>query len=437
MPISIFIAADAEDKDFLADIKNHFAPLMRNSDISLWDESQVQAGEDFEAVQAAQLAAADVVLLLLSADFMATKMGSSLLQTAFTRLNLQEIALVPVIVRACSWDLEPSLQGLKVLPETGKPINQWEDKDTAYQQLVQQFQGIIDELLRLRTAAEESRLHEEKIEKFTIQVLEKDVLADTLRQKIADLYTQLDAAKTEEQQNLAARKEMWQELDAYYNANLSLYEAQGYDEVLPFSEGLSAIKTAGKWGFIDKTGQVAIACEYEHVGAFTEGLAVVEKMGNFGFINKRGEIAIPLQFNNALSFVEGLASVKMEGKYGFIDKIGKVIIPIHYDAAWHFSEGIAAVQRYDKWGFVDKTGTRITPLQYGLVQQFAEGFAAVMQDNKWGFIDNEGNKFVLPIYDEAKSFEGGIAQVLKEDVWLKIDREGKAVGSAQVISNLS
>lgn len=428
MPISIFIAADAEDKDFLADIKNHFAPLARNSDISLWDESQVQAGEDFEAVQAAQLASADVVLCLVSADFMATKMGSSLLQTAFTRMNKQEIMLVPVIVRACSWDLEPSFQGLKVLPQDGKPINKWEDKDEAYNHLVQQFQHIVAELSAVRAAAEASRLQAEKIEIFSTQVLEKDILTDNLRQKIAHLYQEIDAAKNAEQTVLTERKTMWQELDTYYNANISLYKAQGYDDILPFSEGLAAVKKAEKWGFIDKTGQVVIACEYEHVGTFTEGLAVVEKTGNFGFIDKKGQIAIPLQFNHAMSFVEGLASVKMGENYGFIDKTGKVIIPIHYHAAWHFSEGIAAVQRYNKWGFVDKTGTRITPLQYDLVQEFSEGFAAVMQENKWGFIDKAGDTQLPLLYDGAKSFENGFASVLKGENWVSIDKEGAEKG---------
>lgn len=424
MPISIFIAADAEDKDFLADIKNHFAPLSRNGDISLWEESLVQAGEDFEAVQTAQLNAADIVLCLVSADFMATKIGSPLLQTAFTRMNKQEILLVPVIVRACSWELEPSFQGLKVLPQDGKPINKWDDKDEAYNHLVQQFQNIVAELSAVRAAAEASRLQAEKIETFATQVLEKDILADNLRTKIAHLYQEIEAAQSAEQTVLAERKTMWQVLDAYYNANISLYKAQGYDEILPFSEGLAAVKKAEKWGFIDKTGQVMIACEYEYVGTFTEGLAVVEKIGNFGFIDKKGQIAIPLQFNHAMSFMEGLASVKIGENYGFIDKTGKVIIPIHYHAAWHFSEGVAAVQRYNKWGFVDKTGTRITPLQYDLVQDFTEGFAAVMQENKWGFIDKVGDTKIPLVYDGAKSFEAGVAKVLKGENWVEIDKQG-------------
>ena len=72
--------------------------------------------------------------------------------------------LLPVIVRACSWDLDPAFQGLKVLPQDGVPINKWQDKDEAYNHLVQHFQEIIQEIAALKTTAEESRLHAEKIE---------------------------------------------------------------------------------------------------------------------------------------------------------------------------------------------------------------------------------------------------------------------------------
>lgn len=424
MPISIFIASDAEDNVFLAELKNHFTPLTRNSDIVLWDESQVQAGEDFEAIYEQQLKAADVVLFLVSADFMATKMHTPTLQLAFNRLNNKEISLVPVIVRACSWELEPVLQGLKILPNNGTPLNKWEDLDEAYNHLVQEFQKIVADVQNLKMEAENKRLYAEKITKYATEVIDKDILADTLRQKISALYQELDAAKAEEAQNFQVRKEMWQVLDAYYNDNLSLYQAQGYTEILPFCEGFSAVKKEEKWGFIDKTGQVVIPCEYEHVGSFREGLAVVEKTGTFGFIDKKGQIAIPFQYNHALSFVEGMSAVKVGEHYGFIDKTGRIAIPIHYHAAWHFSEGIAAVQRYNKWGFVDTTGTRITPLQYDLVQVFKEGLAAVMKENQWGFIDKEGNITIPLIYNEAKSFSKGIASVLKGENWVNIDKEG-------------
>ena len=47
-----------------------------------------------------------------------------------------------------------------------------------------------------------------------------------------------------------------------------------WKEVWNYYEGLANVKDAnGKWGFIDKTGQVVIPCEWKGAGTFSEGLA--------------------------------------------------------------------------------------------------------------------------------------------------------------------
>lgn len=63
--------------------------------------------------------------------------------------------------------------------------------------------------------------------------------------------------------------------------------------------------------------------QYDHVGndtdysisqydvreCFYEGLSVVGKAGKFGFIDKTGNIVIPLQYDGAFSFREGVAII--------------------------------------------------------------------------------------------------------------------------------
>ncbi len=51
-----------------------------------------------------------------------------------------------------------------------------------------------------------------------------------------------------------------------------------FDDALPFSEGLAAIKVNGKWGFIDTTGTMIIEPQYDKVSYyFTNGLTSVTK----------------------------------------------------------------------------------------------------------------------------------------------------------------
>ena len=83
----------------------------------------------------------------------------------------------------------------------------------------------------------------------------------------------------------------------------------------------------------------------------------VDEGGKFGFINKKGELVIKPQFAIAHKFSEGLASVRKEegGKMGFIDREGNFVIEPQFD--WielGFFEGLAAVQkeRGGKWGYI-------------------------------------------------------------------------------------
>jgi len=54
-------------------------------------------------------------------------------------------------------------------------------------------------------------------------------------------------------------------------------------------------------------------------------LAPVEIDGKWGFIDKTGKIAINPQFEDAWEFKEGLATIQLGNKYGYIDKSGKIV----------------------------------------------------------------------------------------------------------------
>ena len=80
-----------------------------------------------------------------------------------------------------------------------------------------------------------------------------------------------------------------------------------------------------------------------------------QEKGKWGFIDKIGNMIIPCIYNNVDNFHDGLAKVRKNGKWGFIDRIGNEIIPCIYDSVCYFQEGLARVKKDDKYGFIDKT----------------------------------------------------------------------------------
>jgi hypothetical protein len=172
------------------------------------------------------------------------------------------------------------------------------------------------------------------------------------------------------------------------------------------------------WGYIDRTGKMAIPPQFlmaeefheglarerdgfiDHNGVevikssfatdFSEGLAAVHEGDEWGYINKQGALVVPLQYESAAPMSEGRGLVKKDGKYGFVDSSGNLSIPTEYDNARSFSEGLAAVEREDKWGYIDREGSVAIPFRFDSAQRFQHGQAAVSAGTDVFLIDTSG-----------------------------------------------
>lgn len=138
---------------------------------------------------------------------------------------------------------------------------------------------------------------------------------------------------------------------------------------------LEPYKNNGKYGFVDKGGNVVISCQWKYACDFSEGLAKVEDdNGKLGYIDKSGCLVIPCQWNNANSFKDGLACVMdNNGKYGYINKSGDVVIPCQWKDADSFSEGLARFKNDNGYyGFIDKNGNVVIPCLWKYTGNFRD-----------------------------------------------------------------
>ena len=159
-----------------------------------------------------------------------------------------------------------------------------------------------------------------------------------------------------------------------------------------FNDGLAAVESNGKRGYIDKNGNVIVPFKYEVALHFSEKLAAIKLRGKWGFIDKQDNLVIPLKYEDAWSFYEGLAAVKLKGKWGFINKDGNVVIPLKYDDVEPFSEGLAAVEVNGKWGVIDKSDNLVIPFKYDYVGDFSNGRAEFELNGRKGYIDKYGTE---------------------------------------------
>jgi len=94
--------------------------------------------------------------------------------------------------------------------------------------------------------------------------------------------------------------------------------------------------TGEKYGLADTTGTILIKPIYEKLTYFSDnGLALARKNGKYGFINKKGEVVVGFKFTDATGFKYDLASVKLNNKWGFIDENGNFVIEPIFERIGH------------------------------------------------------------------------------------------------------
>jgi len=193
-----------------------------------------------------------------------------------------------------------------------------------------------------------------------------------------------------------------------------------------FSEGLAAVGTnyprnfppgVKQYGYINKTGEVAIPFKYACALNFSEGLAKVSGpfslysgyLNSWGCINKLGEEVIPIRYKEIHNFSEGLAAVNNSvSGWGFVNKSGDEVIPCKYHNVWDFSEGLAAVSLNKKWGWINKAGEEVSPIKYDFIWDFTKGLVAIESNYKKEYIDNE---IILSFKNKSLKFSEGLACV--------------------------
>src|SRR5205085_8456359 len=121
----IFFCYAHEDEAFLKKLKKHLRPLQRQGLIDVWHDGDISAGTEWEHEISQQLNSAQIILLLVSPDFMDSDYCYSVeLERAMERHERREAYVIPVILRHVLWQWSP-LRKLQALPTDAKPVEQW------------------------------------------------------------------------------------------------------------------------------------------------------------------------------------------------------------------------------------------------------------------------------------------------------------------------
>ena len=139
-----------EDAPLLDRLRRALATLRRQGLIELWDDQQTPAGESWERNVHQNLDQAEVIILLISQDFIASDYCYNVeLARALERYDEKTVKVIPVIVRDTDWEgTEFEKRKIKVLPLDGKPIMSWDNKDAAWLDVARGVSEVVKKSLR-------------------------------------------------------------------------------------------------------------------------------------------------------------------------------------------------------------------------------------------------------------------------------------------------
>ena len=147
MPVKIFFCYAHEDESLLNKLKTQLRPLQRQGFIDVWHDRDIRAGIEWEQEIGKHLNSADIVLLLVSPDFMDSDYcyGTEMKQ-ALERHERKEARVIPVILRPVYW--QGVLGKLQGLPKDAIPIlNQyWHSLDDAFFDVAESIRKVVEEL---------------------------------------------------------------------------------------------------------------------------------------------------------------------------------------------------------------------------------------------------------------------------------------------------
>jgi tetratricopeptide (TPR) repeat protein len=148
-PIEVFYSYADTDEDLRGELDKHLGQLRRDGLIATWHRRQIVAGMDWTKALDRHLNTASIILLLVSADFIASDYCYGIeMQRAMERHEAGEAHVIPILLRPVDWQSAP-FGKLQALPGNGTPITKWRNRDAAFTDIAQGIRVALQEVQRL------------------------------------------------------------------------------------------------------------------------------------------------------------------------------------------------------------------------------------------------------------------------------------------------
>lgn len=151
IPLDLFYSYAHKDEELRDEMATHLILFERQGLIKQWHDRRIQAGEEWKGEIDEHIERADVILLMVSSDFIASSYCYDIeLSRALERHREGSAQVIPIIVRDCKWEIAP-FKHLQILPTDGRAVTLWgSDKyvrDAAWRNVADGIEAVLRKMI--------------------------------------------------------------------------------------------------------------------------------------------------------------------------------------------------------------------------------------------------------------------------------------------------
>ncbi len=147
--IKIFISYAHKDKQYLDDFEKHIDPVKQKYSLEIFQDSQINAGEKFQHKIDENLDKSDIVLFFVSANSLGSQACKREKEQSLILKSKRNIVFIPIILSTCQWK-ETELKDFLATPEDGKPIDDFQDKNKAWNCVIDSLKKSFEQIEQIR-----------------------------------------------------------------------------------------------------------------------------------------------------------------------------------------------------------------------------------------------------------------------------------------------
>lgn len=136
---NIFISYSHKDEHSMQRMKTHLNGLRRN--INIFADTDIMAGQSISQEISSNICDADIAIFLISADFLVSEPCLA----EWSEAKTKGIIRIPIVIKHCNWEKLLKNDDIKTLPKDGTPVNAYSDEDSAYQEISNEIERILQE----------------------------------------------------------------------------------------------------------------------------------------------------------------------------------------------------------------------------------------------------------------------------------------------------